>query len=310
MTYQPPYQRPANLGSTPPTNGLPTAANSHTNGLATHPPYPPGSKRPFGRAADPSGSPVGRWPKPLPSKFDRTAHGACAPVYGAARLVFRTSPRGWSDTKTRLCGHRPASAEKLNCSNARARARVRARAVGGPGQNPGAFQRRPARTFGFIANAGFHRPALRGGRSQTAGNGIGKPARKLHSHRDVFRTKKLGPPRRGDLHPRRWALMDSNHRGTSQQCCPECGRPFAEPPVNTAPEDALSAMRAACIAMSIAVSWDLHIGEADAARLLRRAPSTLRNRRALDRPLPFRKRSRRIEYALADLARWSLETVE
>ncbi len=69
-------------------------------------------------------------------------------------------------------------------------------------------------------------------------------------------------------------------------------------------------MRAACVALGITVSWDGFIGEPDAARLLRRSPSTLRNRRAMDRPIPFRKRARRVEYALSDLAKWSAESVE
>lgn len=62
--------------------------------------------------------------------------------------------------------------------------------------------------------------------------------------------------------------------------------------------------------MGIERSWDDYVSERDAARLLRRAPNTLRNRRGTDQPLPFRRHGRRVEYALADLATWSAGDVE
>jgi len=85
-------------------------------------------------------------------------------------------------------------------------------------------------------------------------------------------------------------------------CCPTCGHPIAAGDADA--RDALTLMRAAALMAGIQMTWDDHVTERDAARLLNRAPRTLRNRRALDRPLPFRKRAGRIEYALADLAGW------
>jgi len=69
-------------------------------------------------------------------------------------------------------------------------------------------------------------------------------------------------------------------------------------------------MRTACAAMGIAISWDGYVSEADAARLLRRAVSTLRNRRALDRPIPFRRSGRRVEYGLVDLCQSAALSIE
>lgn len=91
--------------------------------------------------------------------------------------------------------------------------------------------------------------------------------------------------------------------------CSACGRPFADPPPVNAPPDDLTVMRAACAALHIATSWDGYVGEVDAARLVRRAPSTLRNRRALDCPIPHRKCAGRVEYALTELVRWSSKNI-
>jgi hypothetical protein len=84
-------------------------------------------------------------------------------------------------------------------------------------------------------------------------------------------------------------------------CCPTCGHAIASLPDPDA--DALTLMRAACVTMQIVRSWDDHVSERDAAKLLNRSPKTLRNRRALDRPLPFRRRGGRVEYALIDVCR-------
>ena len=94
-------------------------------------------------------------------------------------------------------------------------------------------------------------------------------------------------------------------------CCPHCQRPWVQPPTNSpSVSEAVEAMRAACGASGIPVTWDLHVSESDAATLTRRAVSTLRNRRSIDRPIPFRKVGRRIEYALADLCQWQDSNVE
>ena len=93
---------------------------------------------------------------------------------------------------------------------------------------------------------------------------------------------------------------------TPPGCCETCGRPFLEAPTaGPVDHDDVAAMRAACGMLGIHLSWDGHVGEADAARLVRRSPSTLRNRRAIDQPIPFRKVGGRVEYALSDLAAWA-----
>ena len=85
-------------------------------------------------------------------------------------------------------------------------------------------------------------------------------------------------------------------------CCPTCGQAVA--PQSTEDPDGLTLIRAACVMMGIKRTWDEHVSERDAARLLRRSPSTLRNRRSMDSPIPHRKRGGRIEYALEDLRAW------
>lgn len=52
------------------------------------------------------------------------------------------------------------------------------------------------------------------------------------------------------------------------------------------------------------MTFDRYVSEATAATLLGRSKNTLRNRRYLDQPLPFRKLGRSTEYSLADLARF------
>ena len=54
-------------------------------------------------------------------------------------------------------------------------------------------------------------------------------------------------------------------------------------------------LRAACIERGIVVSGDGFIKESDAARLLNRAPVTLRNWRYCEKPLPIRMFAGRIE---------------
>jgi hypothetical protein len=63
-------------------------------------------------------------------------------------------------------------------------------------------------------------------------------------------------------------------------------------------------LRAACIGCGIVVSGDGFIKESDAARLLNRAPVTLRNWRYYERPLPFRMFAGRIEYSIEALAKF------
>jgi hypothetical protein len=54
--------------------------------------------------------------------------------------------------------------------------------------------------------------------------------------------------------------------------------------------------------LAILVTWDGHVIERDAARLLGKAPHTLKNWRDQHQPLPFRKLGGRVQYDLADLA--------
>lgn len=98
-------------------------------------------------------------------------------------------------------------------------------------------------------------------------------------------------------------------------CCPTCRRPFPAAASNDADDAddgaaAAAAMRAACAVMGLATTWDGYVSEADAARLMGRSPSTMRNRRSLDRPVPYRKRGRHVEYSLTDLARWDAESIQ
>lgn len=85
-------------------------------------------------------------------------------------------------------------------------------------------------------------------------------------------------------------------------CCPACGQSIAL--AASVEADVLTLMRAACLMMGIERTWDDHVSERDAAKLVRRSASTLRNRRGLDCPLPYRKRAGRVEYALSDLSSW------
>ena len=66
-------------------------------------------------------------------------------------------------------------------------------------------------------------------------------------------------------------------------------------------------LRAACIERGILVSGDGFIRESDAARLLSRAPVTLRNWRYCEKPLPFRMFAGRIEYSIEALANFLIE---
>lgn len=58
------------------------------------------------------------------------------------------------------------------------------------------------------------------------------------------------------------------------------------------------------------ITPDGHVSEAAAAELLGRAYNTVRNWRSQHRPLPFRRFLGRIEYSLADLARFTIEAAE
>ena len=66
-------------------------------------------------------------------------------------------------------------------------------------------------------------------------------------------------------------------------------------------------LRAACDDAGIVVSVTGTVTEADAARLVDRAPTTLANWRYAERSIPFRRINGRIRYALSDLARWQIE---
>lgn len=58
------------------------------------------------------------------------------------------------------------------------------------------------------------------------------------------------------------------------------------------------------------ITPDGYVSEAAAAELLGRAYNTVRNWRSQHRPIPFRRFLGRIEYSLADLARFTIEAAE
>lgn len=66
-------------------------------------------------------------------------------------------------------------------------------------------------------------------------------------------------------------------------------------------------LRDACRMRGLPVTGDDHVDEGAAASLLAKSAKTLRNWRAEHRPIPFRKRAGRIEYALMELARHLVE---
>ena len=86
--------------------------------------------------------------------------------------------------------------------------------------------------------------------------------------------------------------------------CPHCGG-TGEIPCGDL-EGKVEELRAACIVAGIVVSVTGTMTEADAARLLDRAPATLANWRYAERPIPYRRARGRIRYALTDLAAWML----
>lgn len=82
-------------------------------------------------------------------------------------------------------------------------------------------------------------------------------------------------------------------------------------PSDIPPEVAkLSALRVACDRMGFEITFDEYVTEAAAARLLNRKIKTLRNRRHLDQPIETRKVGGRVEYALADIARYLVANTE
>lgn len=99
--------------------------------------------------------------------------------------------------------------------------------------------------------------------------------------------------------------------GKDGACCPTCNRPWAEPPsytlISTTPEFDLAAV---CAVRGWRVTGDGWVSEKTAAAILGRSEKTLRNRRAIDRPLAFRKRGGRVEYSLAALAAHLAETAQ
>ena len=81
--------------------------------------------------------------------------------------------------------------------------------------------------------------------------------------------------------------------------CPYCGGTGELPCTDI--EAKVEELRAACIGAGIVVSALGNITEADAARLLDRAPATLANWRYAERPIPFRSVNGRVRSALTDL---------
>jgi hypothetical protein len=67
--------------------------------------------------------------------------------------------------------------------------------------------------------------------------------------------------------------------------------------------------RAICREKNLPLTDD-YVGERGACVLVRKALSTMRNRRYADAPIPFRKVGRRVEYALRDLAIYVLSEAE
>lgn len=95
-------------------------------------------------------------------------------------------------------------------------------------------------------------------------------------------------------------------------CCPHCGGTGLAPDRAEALNitSTLAALRAACVAIGAKVTGDGRVDEETAALLIGRKRKTLCNWRHIDRPIPFRLRHRRVEYDLADLARWMRENDE
>ena len=81
--------------------------------------------------------------------------------------------------------------------------------------------------------------------------------------------------------------------------CPYCGGTGGSHAADL--EGKVEELRAACIVAGIVVSALGNITEADAARLLDRAPATLANWRYAERPIPFRSVNGRVRSALTDL---------
>lgn len=91
----------------------------------------------------------------------------------------------------------------------------------------------------------------------------------------------------------------------SRQICPCCHGTGYSQSVPEAEIEAIGAgLRAACKAAGRKVTGDGQVSEATAAMLVGRAPGTMRNWRALHRPIPFCRRGGRISYAIIDIARW------
>lgn len=80
--------------------------------------------------------------------------------------------------------------------------------------------------------------------------------------------------------------------------CPTCGRPLPTDPA----EQMIERLRDACRDNGYFITWDGYIAEKDAAALLDRKHGTLRSWRGMNRPLPYRKLSGRVQYRLVDIA--------
>lgn len=89
--------------------------------------------------------------------------------------------------------------------------------------------------------------------------------------------------------------------GACVSSCDCCGREL--PPGADAIEAKADELLSACEALGIAITFDLYVNECDAAALLGKSRHTLRNRRAIDRPIAFRKLGRTPQYSLTALAR-------
>lgn len=89
--------------------------------------------------------------------------------------------------------------------------------------------------------------------------------------------------------------------------CPFCNGSGILIDHDAAVESKLDELRADCSDMGIPISIGRTILEVDLARLLNKAPNTMRNRRMMDQPITAQKIAGRWRYALDDIARWLVE---
>jgi hypothetical protein len=93
-----------------------------------------------------------------------------------------------------------------------------------------------------------------------------------------------------------------------RQCtCPTCGGTGLIEADDDAVDAIVLELRQDCAELGIAIGSSRTVTEQDAARLLSRAPTTLRNWRFNGQPIPVQRINNRVRYRLQDLAAWLLE---